>query len=221
MSDLFNLVLLGPPGAGKGTQAELIIKKYQIPHISTGDIFRAAVKEGTPLGLKAKHYLDEGKLVPDEVVVGIVEERLLQPDCINGFLLDGFPRTIPQAEALDNFLAAENRKLTAVININVKPEVLMTRLTGRRVCRQCAAVYHTITKPEKVSGICDHCGGEIYQREDDTAATVQKRIEVYNLQTEPLVEYYKRQNILKTFNGEEPIEAAFDKICKALEELGG
>jgi adenylate kinase len=214
-----NLVLLGPPGAGKGTQAELIIKKFQIPHISTGDIFRAAVKEGTPLGLEAKHYLDEGKLVPDEVVVGIVKERLMQPDCLNGFLLDGFPRTIPQAQALDNFLTAENRNLTAVINIEVNAEVLMTRLTGRRVCRQCAAVYHTINKREKVSGVCDHCGGEIYQREDDTAATVQKRLQVYQEQTEPLVDYYKRQNILKTFNGEEPIMTAFEKICQALEEI--
>lgn len=216
-----NLVLLGPPGAGKGTQAELIVKKYQIPHISTGDIFRAAVKEGTPLGKEAKRYLDEGKLVPDEVVVGIVKERLMKSDCLSGFLLDGFPRTIPQAEALDNFLTAENRNLTAVINIDVNFEVLLKRLTGRRVCRQCAAVYHIINKPEKVAGICDYCGGEIYQREDDTTATVQNRLQVYQAQTEPLVDYYKRQNLLKTFNGEETIASVFDKICLALEELDG
>ncbi|NLY74231.1 MAG: adenylate kinase [Firmicutes bacterium] len=212
-----NLILLGPPGAGKGTQAELIIERYNIPHISTGDIFRAAVKEGAPLGLKAKEYLDSGQLVPDEIVNGIVKERLQQADCGNGFLLDGFPRTIPQADALERCLAELNRKITAVINIEVDFEVLMTRLTGRRVCRNCGALYHIQNKVEKVPGVCDHCGGEIYQREDDFPETVEKRLQVYRNQTEPLIKYYQNKDLLFSFNGEEPILVVFQKICEVLE----
>jgi adenylate kinase len=212
-----NLILLGPPGAGKGTQAELIIDKYGIPHISTGDIFRAAVKEGTTLGIKAKEFLESGRLVPDEIVVGIVAERLQQPDCNNGFLLDGFPRTVPQADALEEFLNGINKRVTAVINIEVDSAILMTRLTGRRVCRNCGAIYHIQNKREKSPGICDQCGGEIYQRDDDLPDTVQKRLQVYQNQTEPLISYYRGKGLLESFNGQEPVKVLFEKICQALE----
>lgn len=214
---MFNLILLGPPGAGKGTQAELMIEKYAIPHISTGDIFRAAVKEGTPLGLEAKKYMDSGGLVPDEVVIGIVKERLLKDDCKQGFLLDGFPRTVPQADALGEFLSGIGRKITAVINIEVDFEVLMKRLTGRRVCRNCGSVYHVQTKPEKVPGICNYCSGETYQRDDDSPATVSHRLQVYQAQTEPLIEYYRQKGVLYSFDGQEPIPELFEKINRALE----
>lgn len=212
-----NLILLGPPGAGKGTQAELIIDQYGIPHISTGDIFRAAVKEGTTLGIKAKEFLESGRLVPDEIVVGIVAERLQQPDCNNGFLLDGFPRTVPQADALEEFLNGINKRVTAVINIEVDSAILMTRLTGRRVCRNCGAIYHIQNKREKSPGICDQCGGEIYQRDDDLPDTVQKRLQVYQNQTEPLISYYRGKGLLESFNGQEPVKVLFEKICQALE----
>lgn len=212
-----NVILLGPPGAGKGTQAESIIQRYKIPHISTGDIFRAAIKEGAPLGVKAKAYLDSGQLVPDEIVVGIVAERLQQNDCRNGFLLDGFPRTIPQADALEDFLNGVNRKIIAVINIEVDSETLMVRLTGRRVCRNCGAVYHIQNKREKTSGICDQCGGPIYQRDDDLPETVKKRLLVYQSQTEPLIEYYRKKGLLESFDGQEPIAVLFQNICEALE----
>lgn len=212
-----NLILLGPPGAGKGTQAELLIKKYDIPHISTGDIFRAAVKEQTPLGVEAKRYMDSGQLVPDEVVIGIVKERLLKDDCKSGFLLDGFPRTVPQANALEAFLEGIGRKITAVINIEVDFTILLKRLTGRRVCRNCAAVYHIENKVSKVEGVCDHCGGEVYQRADDTPETVSKRLDVYQEQTEPLIQYYREKGLLESFNGQEPIPQIFEKICQTVE----
>jgi adenylate kinase len=211
-----NLILLGPPGAGKGTQAELLIEKYNIPHISTGDIFRAAIKEGTQLGIEAKRYMDSGQLVPDEVVIGIVKERLQKSDCQNGFLLDGFPRTVPQADSLDSFLQSQGKKIDAVINIEVESAVLLKRLTGRRVCRNCAAVYHVETKQTKTVGICDHCGGEVYQRDDDTPATVSKRLEVYAAQTEPLINYYRQKGVLHSFDGQEPIKTLFTKVCQIL-----
>lgn len=214
-----NLILLGPPGAGKGTQAELLIKKYHIPHISTGDIFRAAIKEGTPLGVEAKRYIDGGQLVPDEVVIGIVKERLLKDDCQSGFLLDGFPRTVPQANALEAFLAGLNRRISAVINIEVDFAILLKRITGRRICRNCAAVYHVETKPSRIPGVCDHCNGETYLRPDDSEETVSKRLSVYQAQTEPLINYYKDKGILISFDGQEAIPALFNKITQTLESL--
>ncbi len=211
-----NLILLGPPGAGKGTQAELLLKRFSVPHISTGDIFRAAIKESTPLGTEAKRYMDSGQLVPDEVVIGIVKERLLKDDCKNGFLLDGFPRTVPQADSLDDFLKENGKKVDAVINIEVDSSILLKRLTGRRVCRNCAAVYHIETKKSKVDGVCDHCGGEVYQRADDTPETVSKRLEVYNSQTEPLIAYYRNRSVLHSFDGQEGIQVLYEKICNEL-----
>jgi adenylate kinase len=215
---MLNLILLGPPGAGKGTQAELLIAKYHIPHIATGDIFRSAIKEKTPLGKQAQGYLDNGKLVPDEIVIGIVKERLKNDDCQSGFLLDGFPRTISQAISLDAVLKGQAQNLTAVINIQVEFAVLQERLSGRTICRNCATVYHRINKPEKIAGVCDYCGGEVYQRNDDLPQTVEKRLTVYQEQTEPLINYYKQKGVLITFNGSDPIDSLFTQICQAVEE---
>jgi adenylate kinase len=215
---MLNLILLGPPGAGKGTQAEFLVEKYKIPHISTGDIFRQAIKTGTPLGKQAQGYLDTGKLVPDEIVIGIVKERLKNDDCQLGFLLDGFPRTISQAITLDAVLEGQARKLSAVINIQVESEILKERLSGRRICRNCAMVYHIVNKREKSSGVCDNCGGEVYQRNDDLPETIEKRLTVYQEQTEPLINYYEQKGILLTFNGSDPIAGLFAQICQALEE---
>lgn len=215
-----NLILLGPPGAGKGTQAELLIEKFNIPHISTGDMFRAAIKEGTSLGVEAKKIMDSGQLVPDEIVIGIVKERLLKDDCQKGFLLDGFPRTVPQADALGNFLSENGRKISAVINIEVDFGILLKRITGRRVCRNCAAVYHVETKPSQTPGVCDHCGGEVYLRADDSPETVSKRLSVYQSQTEPLIKYYDQEGLLLTFDGQEAIPVLFEKICQTLEGHG-
>lgn len=215
-----NLVLLGPPGAGKGTQAEKLTAEFALPHISTGDIFRAAIKEQTPLGKKAQKYLDRGELVPDEIVIEIVAERLRRPDTNDGFLLDGFPRTVPQADALADFLAAEGRQLTAVINITVPPEVLVKRLSGRRVCRQCGAVYHVETKREKQAGVCDQCGGSLYQREDDREEIVRNRLEVYFRQTEPLIRYYRKAGILMEVNGDRDIAGVYQEVVTGLRGRG-
>ncbi len=212
-----NIILLGPPGAGKGTQAELLIAKYNIPHISTGDMFRAAIKEGTSLGVEAKGYMDQGQLVPDEVVIGIVKERLQKEDTQKGFLLDGFPRTVSQAEALEKILAEMERKITVTINIEVDSDILLRRLTGRRVCRNCAAVYHIETKKSKIEGVCDHCGGEVYQRTDDTPETVSNRLDVYKKQTEPLIDYYAKKGLLATFKGDAGIQVLFANICETIE----
>ncbi len=214
---MMNIILLGPPGAGKGTQAELIIEKYNIPHISTGDIFRAAIKEGTPLGLEAKRYMDSGQLVPDDVVIGIVKERLSKDDCQKGFLLDGFPRTIPQADSLAAYLNSSGRKIASVINIEVDSQILLKRLTGRRVCRNCAAVFHIENKPTKIDGVCDHCGGEVYQRGDDTVETVNNRLQVYRTQTEPLINYYKDKGLLFTVDGQIPMADLFVQVSKIIE----
>jgi len=207
---------MGPPGAGKGTQAERLVEKFGIPHISTGDMFRKALKEGTELGLKAKSYMDQGKLVPDEVTVGIVKERLMETDCQKGFLLDGFPRTIQQADALEKILAEINKDLDAVINIKVIRDVLIERLTGRRVCKACGATYHILFNPSRDNNKCDKCGGELYQRDDDTLATVGNRLDVYEAQTAPLIEYYKQKGLLKEVDGAQSMDEVFQDICVAL-----
>ena len=197
-----NIVLMGLPGAGKGTQADKIIEKYDIPHISTGDMFRAAMKNGTELGLEAKSYIDKGALVPDEVTIGIVRERLAEPDCNQGFLLDGFPRTIEQAEALDQILADLGRKVEDVINIKVEQDELVKRLTGRRICKVCGSSYHLVFNPPKVEGVCDKDGGELYQRADDNLETVSNRLEVNIKQSQPLLDFYNNKNVLTDIDGQ-------------------
>ncbi|MFV0515990.1 MAG: adenylate kinase [Aminipila sp.] len=213
-----NLILLGPPGAGKGTQATRIIEKYGIPHISTGDIFRKNIKEGTALGKKAQEYMNKGELVPDDLVIEIATNRLLEDDCKEGFLLDGFPRTVYQAEKLDQFLADNNRKIDKVLDIAVKKEELMTRLIGRRVCRACGATYHVVNMPPAKEGVCDVCGGELYQRSDDTEATVENRIEVYNSQTMPLVDYYTEKGNIAHIDGAAGLDNVFTAIVNVLGE---
>ena len=191
------VILLGPPGAGKGTQAASIASEINIPHISTGEMFRAALKEGTPLGLEAKKYMDSGELVPDDVVVGMVNERIQQSDCKNGFLLDGFPRTIIQAQKLDETMESDGLKIDLVINLQCSDRTVLSRLTGRRVCRNCGAIYHIENMPPKQDGICDKCGGELYQRDDDKADTILNRLEVYRNSTEALIDYYRQKDLLK------------------------
>lgn len=210
------LLIMGRPGAGKGTQAVNIKEYYHIPHISTGDMFRAAIKNQTKLGLLAKSYMDQGALVPDEVTIGIVEERLLKPDCQKGFLLDGFPRTIAQAEALDKFLTSNGVKLDAVLDVNVPAEILVRRMVGRRVCKGCGATYHVEFNAPKVDGICDNCGTQLIQRADDTEATAVNRLSVYDKQTAPLLEFYEKKNILKTVNGDQPLAKVFEDIKAVL-----
>jgi adenylate kinase len=200
---------MGLPGAGKGTQAERIVEKYDIPHISTGDMFRAAMKEETELGLKAKSFIDKGELVPDEVTIGIVRERLGKNDCQKGFLLDGFPRTVAQAVALEGILADLNKQIDYVINIEVNKDILMDRLTGRRICKQCGSTYHLIFNPPAVEGECDECGGELYQRADDNEETVANRLEVNLKQTEPLLKFYNEKGYLRNINGEQDIDIVF------------
>ncbi|WP_257351192.1 adenylate kinase [Pseudalkalibacillus decolorationis] len=207
-----NLVLMGLPGAGKGTQAERIVDKYGIPHISTGDMFRAAIKEGTDLGLKAKSFMDAGNLVPDNVTIGIVNERLGKSDCQNGFLLDGFPRTVAQAEALEKILSEMNRSINYVLNIDVDKEQLMERLTGRRICKQCGATYHVMFNPPENEGVCDKCGGELYQREDDNEKTVKTRLEVNIEQSKPLLAFYAEKGYLRNIDGNQDIKKVFNDI---------
>ena len=211
-----NIIFMGPPGAGKGTQSEKIVENYGIPHISTGDMFRAAIKSETKLGLEAKSYMDAGKLVPDELTIGIVEERLNEADCANGFLLDGFPRTTMQAEALDTILAKMNKKIDYVINIDVPFDVLLKRLVARRICKDCGATYHLEFKPPKVAGICDKCGGELYQRSDDNEESATVRLETYTNETKPLIDYYKKKNILKDINGLQEVDVVFEDIKKII-----
>ena len=215
---MLRTVLLGPPGAGKGTQAVRIVEKYNVPHISTGDIFRENIKNGTELGKKAQEYMNKGELVPDDLVIDLATSRLLEDDCKNGFLLDGFPRTVYQAEKLDEFLTAHGMKLDKVIDIEVEKEELITRLTGRRVCKKCGASYHVVNIPPKKEGICDICGGELFQRADDTVETVENRIEVYNEQTMPLVDYYKRADNIVTIDGALPLATVFAEIVKSIGE---
>ncbi len=211
-----NLIFLGPPGAGKGTQAKKLVQLLGIPQISTGDILRAKKEEDSPLGRQIREIMAEGKLVPDEIVVEIVKERLSQPDCEKGFILDGFPRTIPQAEALDEVLKEMGRKIDAVVYIEVPEEELIKRISGRRVCEKCGEEYHVIFKPPKVEGVCDKCGGRLIQREDDKEEVVRKRIEVYNNSTAPLIEYYEERGLLKRIDGVASMEEVFARIKKAL-----
>ncbi len=215
---MVNLVLLGPPGAGKGTQAVGIAKKYDIPHISTGDIFRKNIKEKTALGQRAKAYMDKGELVPDELVIELVQDRLLQDDCKKGFLLDGFPRTVLQAESFDKFLESENMNLTKVINLDVEASELVKRLSGRRVCEACGASYHVQNIPTKVEGVCDECGGKVVQRADDTEETVLNRINVYDDSTKPLISYYEGKGNIVTLDGAAGLENVFNNIIKAVGE---
>lgn len=210
------IVFMGPPGAGKGTQAEKIIENYQIPHISTGDMFRKAIKDQTELGMEAKRYMDQGALVPDHVTIGIVKDRLSESDCKSGFLLDGFPRTVDQAKALDEILTSLDSKIDYVINIDVDLNILKERLTGRRICRSCGATYHKIFNPSAVEGVCDKCGGELYQRKDDNEETVGNRLDVYVNQTKPLLDYYSLAGNLVNINGQQSIDLVFEEIQNVL-----
>lgn len=215
-----NLVLMGLPGAGKGTQAQKIVEDFDIPHISTGDIFRAAIKNQTPMGIEAKKYIDKGNLVPDEVTNGIVKEWLSKDDTANGFMLDGFPRNLNQAEALNKMLAESNRQLDAVINIHVEPDVLVERLSGRFICRNCGATYHKIYNPTKVEGTCDVCGHhDFYQRDDDKPATVKNRLDVNIKLNTPLVDYYQKQGVLHTIDGAQDIDKVYEDVKKVLNNL--
>lgn len=211
-----NVILLGPPGAGKGTQAKMLVEEYQIPQISTGDILRAAVKEGSPLGKEAKACMDKGDLVPDSVVIGIVEERIQQPDCAKGYMLDGFPRTVPQAEALDGMLKNLSSQIDHVVSIEVANEELVGRLTGRRTCRDCGVGFHVIFDPPEQEGVCDKCGGELYQRDDDNVETVSSRLEVYESQTLPLIDYYAAQEKIRPIDGVGDIKEIFARVTQVL-----
>jgi adenylate kinase len=212
------LVLLGAPGAGKGTQAKKLIEKYGIPQISTGDILRKAVADGTPLGKEAKSYMDKGELVPDSVVIGLVKERLAQDDCKKGYILDGFPRNTAQAEALDKVLAEMNAPLDLALSVDVEKDELMKRLTGRRTCKNCQQMYNIYFNPPKKDGVCDRCGGELFQRDDDKEETIRKRLDVYEAQTAPLIDYYRKRGILKSVAGIGNIDEIFNNICAILEK---
>jgi len=213
------LVLLGAPGAGKGTQAKKLIDKYGIPQISTGDILRKAVADGTPLGKEAKTYMDRGELVPDSVVIGLVKERLSQDDCKKGYILDGFPRNTAQAEELDRVLSEMNSSLDAALSIEVSMDDLMKRLTGRRTCRNCQQMYNIYFSPPRQEGVCDKCGGELFQRDDDREETIKNRLEVYQRSTAPLIDYYKNKGILKSVEGTGSIEDIFNRICEILDGI--
>ena len=212
------IIMLGAPGAGKGTQAKMIADKYQIPHISTGDIFRANIKNGTELGKKAKEYMDQGLLVPDELVVDLVVDRLAQEDCANGCVLDGFPRTIPQAEALDAALASKGEAIDYAIDVDVPDENIINRMSGRRACVACGATYHIVHIPTKVEGVCDRCGEGLILRDDDKPETVKKRLDVYHAQTQPLIDYYTAKNVLKSVDGTVDMNEVFQAIVNILGE---
>ncbi len=213
-----HILLMGPPGAGKGTQAAKLVKKYGIPHISTGDMFRAAVKEGTELGKKAKACMDAGQLVPDEITIGIVRERLQKPDCTKGFILDGFPRTVEQADALDGILKSLSIHLTRAVDISVPSSSLIERAVGRRVCKKCGAAYHIRFNPSKKDGVCDECGGETYQRADDSEETMKSRLSVYDAQTKPLIRYYQQAGLYSEIDGSQEMSKVFADITACLEK---
>jgi adenylate kinase len=215
---IMKIIMLGAPGAGKGTQAKQIAAKYEIPHISTGDIFRANIKNSTELGKKAKIYIDQGALVPDEVTCDLVMDRIAQPDCANGFVLDGFPRTIPQAEALTHALDQIGKSMDYAIDVDVPDENIVRRMGGRRACLNCGATYHMIYNPTKTEGVCDACGNPTVLRDDDKPETVLKRLTVYHNQTQPLIDYYKNMNILKTVDGTKPMDQVFADIVAILGE---
>lgn len=210
-----NIIFLGPPGAGKGTQAQYIVKAFNIPHISTGDAFRLAMSQGTALGIKAKEYVEQGLLVPDEITNGIVEERLKQDDCQTGFLLDGYPRTLSQAETLKQFVSAMGKQIDHVINISVDRSLLLARLTGRRICKSCGATYHVLFNPPAVEQVCDECQGELYQRSDDNEQKVSTRLDEYTSKTAPLLSYYEDEGLLRQVDGEQPI----DEVAKQLQMI--
>lgn len=210
------IVLLGAPGAGKGTQAKKLIDKYAIPQISTGDILRKAVADGTPLGKEAKSFMDKGELVPDSVVIGLIQERLKQDDTKKGYILDGFPRNTAQAETLDKMLKDMGMPLDSALSVDVPKDDLMKRLTGRRTCKKCQQMYNVYFSPAKKDGVCDKCGGELFQRDDDKEATIKKRLDVYEAQTAPLIDYYKKKGMLKSISGTGSIEDIFSKVCAAL-----
>jgi len=211
-----NLILLGPPGAGKGTQAQMIVERYNIPQISTGDILRAAVKEGTDLGKQAKAFMAKGELVPDEVVIGIIDQRLREPDCKTGFILDGFPRTTPQAEALQAILIKIGKSIDHVVNIEVDSEELVRRLTGRRTCKNCGGMFHILFHPPHKEGICDRCGGTLYQREDDREETIRTRLKEYQKQTAPLIRYYQDKQLLRLIQGVGGQNQIFEQVVRVL-----
>ena len=210
------IVLLGPPGAGKGTQAKSISNRYSIPHISTGDIFRKNISENTPLGIEAKKHIDKGQLVPDEVTINMVKDRLQQDDCKNGYLLDGFPRTVNQAKALQEFLLKRNEDIDTALLIEVPTTFILERMTGRRVCPSCGASYHIKFNPPTIAGKCDVCGSDVIQRKDDTEETVSERLDVYERQTQPLIDFYKERNLLSIVDGTKAINEVFEGICNIL-----
>ena len=207
------LILLGPPGSGKGTQAKMLQEKFNIPKISTGDILRAAVEDNTDLGKQAKSFMDKGELVPDEIVIGLIKERIVEPDCEAGYILDGFPRTIVQAEKLGETLVAMDREIDLVVDLEVDPEELLVRLAGRSTCKNCGAMFHQTSHPPKAEGVCDECGGNLYQRNDDNEETIVKRLEVYNKETAPLKDFYREQGKLKSIQGRGGMEDIFSKLC--------
>lgn len=211
------IIMLGAPGAGKGTQAKMLADKYDIPHISTGDIFRANIKNGTELGTKAKEYMDKGLLVPDELTCDLVVDRIKQDDCAKGYILDGFPRTIPQAECLDNALSAMDDKIDYAVNVDVPDENIIKRMSGRRACVGCGATYHIVYNPTKEEGICDRCGKELILRDDDKPETVENRLKVYHEQTQPLIDYYNNKGVLQEVDGTKDMQEVFDAIVAVLE----
>ncbi|HPQ80958.1 MAG TPA: adenylate kinase [bacterium] len=212
------VILMGPPGCGKGTQGKKLEAKFGIPQLSTGDMLRKAVRDGTPVGMKAKGFMDEGKLVPDEVIIGIMKERLAAPDCDRGYILDGFPRTVEQARALDGLFSESGQDLTAVVNLDVDDEEVVRRLSGRRQCRKCGTGFHVSFNRPKVEGVCDACGGELYQRDDDNEKTIRERLEVYNRQTAPLLAYYEEKGLLYSTPGSGSIDDIFGRTCSLIEK---